>query len=208
MNTKIRAGLLLSICAAFISCTTYRTDLQVESINVSFSGGNTYKSKQNNGGLKLAIHSKETPETSPRINTHFDVYSSGETPVTLSIKRNNNLAVLSNEQGEEFVLGELKVTDSSCYYDCSVIFAPSDKITFKSELSAFRHWNGIHILNKTPLFIRYHYYTLKITKKDGEVLIAKWKYGIYRVRNSNSSKHWTGDQALSNSGLVTLKIKK
>jgi hypothetical protein len=176
-------------------------------VNVSFSGGNTYKTTRNNGELKLNIVSKETSKTFPRIKNNFDVYSSGETPITLSIKRNNKLVLLSNDQGKEFALGELIALDSSCNYDCNLILNPSDKVTFKSELSFFKYWNGIHILSNPPLFIRYHYYTLQIKKQSGEVLTAKWKYGIYKIRNGCNENVWSGDQCTGNFGLVKLKIK-
>ena len=206
MNLKTRIGGILLIPIFLISCRTFRTNLQVESIKVSFLGGNTYKVNRNNGNKKLAIRPKEASETSPQINNNLDVYSSGETPVTINIGRNNNLVTLSNAQGKEFVLGELNTLDYTCHYDCNLLFSSTDRISFESKLSVFIHWNGIHILSNTPLFTRYHYYILKITKNDGKVLTAKWQYNIYKIRSS-SGNTWSGDQVTRNSGLIRLKIK-
>ncbi|MCE9538293.1 MAG: hypothetical protein K8R85_03630 [Bacteroidetes bacterium] len=173
-------------------------------MTANFLGGNAYETVSNNGELMFTIHPIETPKTSPQINYNFDVYSSCKKPVTINISRNNKVILLSNNHRDEFVLGELSNIDSVCNYDCNVLFNATDKITFKSKLSIFKHWNGLHILSNSPLFIRYHYYTLKIKKISGKVLIARWRYNVHKHKNSMNEKHWSGD---SNGGLIKMRIK-
>jgi hypothetical protein len=203
MNTIVSVGLLLILSILLISCRTYRTNLQIKSMNVSFEGGNTYESENNKGGFQVTIEKKDTPSNAPPISEQFEVYSAGKKPVTLQVSRNINLILLTDKQGNQFILGELSNTNQSCNYDCNVIFNATDKISFTSKLSIFSHWNGFHVLSSEPIFMRYQYYTLKIKKTNGEILIAKWKGNIYKKKLKNRV-HWSR----GSKSLAKLTIKK
>ena len=139
----------------------------------------------------------------------LDDYSPIKKPVIILINKKNNVVILSNEIGQEFVLGVMDTLENSCNYNCNISYIKNDKITLKSSLGFFPYWHGISPLGGLSLFMRYHYYTLKIIKQNGDVLIAQWKYSVHKyVPFEGKQRVWSGDYCEDKGGgLTKLKIK-
>ncbi len=191
-----------------ISCKTYRTYVPIQGIKVSFDGGNNYEKASNIGNIEIRIQKNNAPNGGPEITSKFDAYSPIKRPVILTITEKNNLVLLSDQMGKAFILGEIDSTEKNCNYDCKINYIKTDKVSFKSAVAIFPYWHGWHILSGQPLFMRYHYYTLKVQKSNGKMLKMEWKYSVYKIKNNGKPYIWSGDYCEDKGGgLTKLKIK-
>ncbi|MBL7913149.1 MAG: hypothetical protein JNJ41_18950 [Bacteroidia bacterium] len=189
-------------------CKTYKEKLSIQKINVSFAGGNNYKEKSNTGNLDLFIIS-DTSEHKVTTNDKFDLYSPSKKPVIIKLTKKNNSVILSDQNENEFALAITDSLEQTCNYNCKTYFDEADKVTFTSRLAFFPYWHGLSVLGGHPLFMRHHYYTLKIKKANGKRLKMQWTYSVQKFRPDDSNrKKWSGDYCVDNGGgLTQLRIK-
>jgi len=202
---NLLAIILLLIC---FGCKTYRKKLSIKQIDVSFSGGNNYKEKSNIGNVSIMI-TADTSYNSIITNAKFDLYSPSKKPVIIKLSKKDYLVILSDQNENEFVFALTDSSERNCNYNCKAYFDAADKVTFKSSLAFFPYWHGLSVLGGHPLFMRKHYYTLKIKKTGGKKIMMQWTYSVQKNKSAHSSKRkWSGDYCVDNSGgLTKLRIK-
>ena len=188
-----------------ISCRVRYQTLNIQDATVSFLDSNA----SSLGGFKFKLANSDTTKSIVRTVTSLDKYSPIKNPILITISKKDNCVMLSNLNGSCFQLGKTVADGESCNYDCPLIFDSMDKISLTSNLGLFSYWHGISSLGGLPLFMRYHYYTLKIKKESGQTLLLEWKYSIHKYKPSNGkSKVWSTDYCEDNGGgLTKLKIK-
>ena len=204
MCDQVKYLIVFAVLILFMSaCRTHRTNLPIENVRVSFLGGNAYPKASNTGGF--AIHTRT--DTISKSSRKFDGYSPLKEPVLITVKKDNNLVLLGNGTGTDFILGNVDSTDN-CNYDCKLDFVEGDQVSFTSSLALFRYWHGFSAMSGLPLRMRYRYYTLKIKKKNGQTLTAEWKYSVYKYRSYNSKiRVLSGDYCEdTGGGLTKLRI--
>lgn len=189
------------------SCRLSKRELQIQNMSVSFLGGNNYSTASNTGNLKIKFTNTDT--TTLKMLSYLEMYSPLKKSIIISITKKDNTASLSNTNGSEFSLGIIENVDNNCTYECNLLPAKTDKISLTSSLGLFPYWHGYSALGGLPLFMRYHYYTLKIKKLNGETLILQWKYSVYRYTPFNGkSKIWSSDYCEDSGGGLTKLIIK
>lgn len=201
---------LLAIILLLIGfgCKTYKKKLAIQKIKVSFAGGNTYKEKSNTGNLNLFIIS-DTSDHKVTINDKFDLYSPSKKPLIIKLSKKQNSVILFDQKENEFALAFTDSSQKNCEYSCNSFFYKEDKISFISRLAVLPYLHGLSVLGGHPLFMRHHYYTLKIKKANGKRLKMQWTYSVqkYKAVNSNRKK-WSNDYCVDNGGgLTKLRIK-
>lgn len=200
--------LVFALNLLMCSCRVNKRELQIQNISVSFLGGNNYSAASNTGNLKVKLTNADTT-TSLKMLSYLEMYSPLKNPIIISISKKNNAASLSNINGAAFNLGTIEDIENTCNYDCSILPEKNDKISLTSSLGSFPYWHGYSALGGLPLFMRYHYYTLKIKKQNGEMLILQWKYSVYRYTPFNGrSKIWSSDYCEDKGGGLTKLIIK
>lgn len=202
--------ILIILLILFVtSCKNNKSNLSVKNINVSFLGGSNYKVKPNKGGFEILIIETDFNKSNLRIANELNDYSPIKKPIIITINKKNNIVNLCNEAGQEFALGVIDTTENNCNYNCKINFFTTDIVTLKSSLGFFPYLHGLSPLGGLSLFMRYHYYTLKIKKQNGTVLIIQWKYSVHKyIPFGKKSKVWSGDYSVDKGGgLTKLKIK-
>lgn len=173
---------------------------------MSLLGGNNYPEKNNQGAIEIHV---TATDTSIPITKKFDSYSPLNEPVIIKMARKNNAIILSDKNGNEFVLAFTDSTENYCNYSCKALFYKEDKISFTSQLAFFPYLHGLSALGGHPLFMKHFYYTLVIKKPNGKKLKMQWTYSRQKYRSYNSRrKKWSADYCVDNGGgLTLLKIK-
>lgn len=177
---------------------------------VSFLGGNNYKTISNKGNLKITIQNSDTIRSSLKTTNHLEMYCPLKNPIIITFNKKDSAVIINDSQGNSFDIGTLYKSKTDCNYDCNFYFHPSHKIYFTSKLGHLPYWHGFSALGGLPLFMRYHYYTLKIKNQNGKTLTFQWKYSVHKYKPFGSNvKAWSGDYCEdSGGGLTKLKIKK
>jgi len=207
---KIIGTIFLTLSLFLFSCRIHKKELQIQNMNVSLLGGNTYKTNSNTGNFEINLINPDTSSTSLRTINHLNIYCPLKNPILIKLSKKDNIATLSDSKGNSIELGRIEESASNCNYDCELPIEKTDKVSVSSSLGLLPYWHGYSALGGLPLFMRYHYYTLKIKKENGNVLILQWKYSVYKYKPfGGNSKVWSGDYCEDNGGgLTKLKIKK
>jgi len=199
---------IFSILSLFLlSCRVHKQELKIQTMSVNFLGGNNYQGASNTGNFKIQIEPQDTTQYSLKMAHSLEMYSPLKKPILVSFSKKNKEAFITDMAGHNFNFGQIEKSD--CNYDCSLSLNKTDKIYLSSSLGALPYYHGFSTLGGLPLFMRYHYYTLKIKKATGETLVLQWKYSVYKYKPfGGKSKVWSGDYCEDNGGgLTKLKIK-
>jgi len=210
LQLKIIVAFFLTLSIFLSSCRVHKRELQIQNISVSFLGGNNSQTASNTGDLKINIGvNHDTLHHSLRMVNTLEMYSPIKKPILVSFFKKGDEAFISDADGPNFNLGHIEKTEDNCNYNCTLSIKASDRIYLSSSLGALPYFHGYSALGGLPLFMRYHYYTLKIKKENGNVLILQWKYSVYKYKPfGGNSKVWSGDYCEDNGGgLTKLKIK-